>query len=132
MDLDGCVKIFNAAEDEELTDDVIPSKAFLERKLGEMSSTFKAEPLTRVTNRNQEDTNQSNTLGIEANGLVKMSTKEFAVGMPNSAEGLERRLLTLGHCWVFARMKSPAKSQLVSCGMDIFQKYIKFPKGPKV
>ena len=70
MDLDGCVKIFNAAEDEELTDDVIPSKAYLERKIGEMSSTFKAEPLTRVTNRNQEDTNQSNTLGIEANGLA--------------------------------------------------------------
>ena len=91
MDLDGCVKIFNAAEYEELTDDVIPSKAYLERKIGEMSSTFKAEPLTRVTNRNQEDSNQSNTLGIEANGLVKMSNKEFAVAMPNSAEGLERR-----------------------------------------
>ena len=91
MDLDGCVKIFNAAEDEKLTDDVIPSKAFLERKIGEMSSTFRSEPLTRATNRNQEDTNQSNTLGIEANGLVKMSNKEFAVAMPNSAEGLERR-----------------------------------------
>ena len=29
-------------------------------------------------------------------------------------------------------MKSPAKSQLVSCGMDIFSKYIKYLKGPKV
>ena len=37
MDLDQCVKIFNTAEDEELTDDVIPLKAFLERKIGEIT-----------------------------------------------------------------------------------------------
>ena len=124
MDLDQCVKIFNTAEDEELTDDVIPSKAFLERKIGEITSSFKAEPLTRVTNRTQEDTNQGNSLGVEASGFVKMSTEEFALAMPKGSEGLERRLLTLGHCWIFARMKNPAKSQLVSCGIDIFTKYI--------
>ena len=104
----------------------------LERKIGEMTSTFKAEPLTRVTNWNQKDTNRSNFLGVEANGLVKMSTKEFAVAFPNSAAGLERGLMTLGHCWVFSRMRSSAKSQLVSCGMDMFSRYIKYLKGPEV
>ena len=130
MEVEVCVNIVNAAGDEELSPGVTPSRADLERNIGEITSAFKAESLSNVTNQTQQHTNRANTLGVEASGF---STKEFAVAVLKCSERLRRRLTMLGVCWVFAaRMKCLSKSQLVFCGMDIFDKYIKLVLGPKL
>ena len=61
-DLDNCIKLFEAKK-WPLPDEMCPSGAYLERKLGELESRFKAEPLTRVTNKRQEDINAAGNIG---------------------------------------------------------------------
>ena len=116
----------------ELEDSQAPSKAYLERKLAEASSTFRAEPLTAVTTASQEDNNQTTIPVIDPHsGIFKISSKSFAVQYPRDSEELRLRLRTLGYCWCMMRQHCPNRAVLQTVSLGLVDRYIDWLFGPK-
>ena len=80
-----------------LTDVMVPSDGYFERKVGELEKIWEAEPLTDVTNRCQRDVNRNSGIAWD-NGTNQFKTveKRFGVPMPEDSEGLATRLRTMG------------------------------------
>ena len=116
----------------DLEDTQAPPKAYLERKLAEATSTFRAEPLTAVTTAAQEDQNQTTMPTIDPHtGIFKVSTKSFAVQYPKDSEELRLRLRTFGYCWCMVRQHCPNRAVLGTINITLVDRYIDWLFGPK-
>ena len=81
-----------------LPDYQTPSKPYYERKLGEVTTGFLAEPLTHVTNKTQEEAiKQKAEPFLTSEGRISTKIPDFSIPLPVDAEDLENRLKVLGH-----------------------------------
>ena len=81
----------------------MPSQPFWERLVGQAETFYELTPLTRVTSKGQEDTNQSEFGGVDlTTGLFKVKKQEFAVAHPTCPESLRNRFKVLAVCWMMA------------------------------
>ena len=123
---------FQEAE-HEIEDGHAPSKAYLERKLNESASIFRAERLTTVTTAAQEDNNTTTMPTVDPRtGVFRISTKDFAVAYPRDSEELRVRLRTLCYCHCMMRQHSPNRAILRSVSVTLFDRYIDWLFGPRV
>ena len=100
-----------------------------------METCFVVETLTAVTNCTQQDINQPTPpdVGVDLRtGCFKTSTKEFAVPMPTTPEGLRARLNLMGICFCYLRQRFPGKGALRTVGPLTFHYYVEWLLGPKV
>ena len=124
--------MFQAAE-HDIEDEHAPSKAYLERKLNEAASVFRAEHLTTVTTPAQQDSNVTTQPVVDAkSGVFKISTKDFAMAYPRDSEELRVRLRTLCYCHCMMRQHCPNRAALRTVTVTIFDRYIDWLFGPKV
>ena len=116
-----------------LTDVMVPSDGYFERKVGELEKIWEAEPLTDVTNRCQRDVNRNSGIAWD-NGTNQFKTveKRFGVPMPEDSEGLAIRSRTMGIAWHLLRLRSPNNPVLASASYEVFDRYTEWLKGPDV
>lgn len=133
-DIDICWKLFENKY-HQLTKTMCPSPAYFARKEGEIESCWKAEPLTRVTNYDQDDINNSVNMGWDTNNPqapFKLQKKEYGVPMPQGPEELRARWRTLAVCFMFAKLRHPEKSVLRTADMEMFNRYTEWMFGKDV
>ena len=128
-------RLYETAEDVELTEVMLPSKGYYERMILQVETAFEEVPLTRVSNLSQEDVNISpNSMNMDlSTGFCRTSRveKEFFTPMPSTPEELRARMKTYAMCWTFMRMKFPSKAQLTTATVDVTDKYVDWLFGPK-
>ena len=116
-----------------LYDEILPSKAFFERKLSELDNEYLAEALTSVTTQRQEDDAQRQIPQVDAQtGFFRMTTKTLGIEMPRDAEEYRRRWETLGICMWFVKARSPTRRVLQSMTMQRHDSILKWLFGPEV
>ena len=126
-------KIFEQAHFE-LTRAMLPSKGYFERMALQVEAGFEEAPLTTVTNLTQDDVND-NPNELKMNMMTGQSTrsqKQYLIPLPKRPEELRARFRTLAICWVFLKMKFPAKSQLRSVSVEVIDRYVEWLLGPNV
>ena len=110
-----------------------PSKAYFERKLGEVETSFAAECLTQVTTVSQTDSNTRT--GIEHdphNGTIKLTAKSFGAKLPANAEQFRSRMRTMAICFCYARSRFPSRRALTTVSITVFDRYVEWLFGPTV
>ena len=121
-------------EDIELTDEVAPGQAYFERKVTELSSTLKAEPLTMVTTKAHDELYRGMlNLGADpVSGLFKISQKNFGVILPRDSEEFRVRLTTLGILHGYLRMKARNRRCFETCTERNWTRYTSHFLGKEV
>ena len=111
----------------------IPSQPFWERLVGQTENFFEMTPLTRVTSKGQEDTNQSEFGGVDtATGLFKVKKQEFAVAYPTCPESLRNRIKVLAVAWMMVQARFPSNPKLATASLMMFQRYVEYLIGSRV
>ena len=111
----------------------LPSQPFWERLVGQAESFFELTPLTRVTSKGQEDTNQSEFGGVDVpTGLFKVKKQEFAVAYPTCPESLRNRFKVLAVCWVMVKSRFPSNPKLATASLELFGRYVEYLIGSRV
>ena len=116
-----------------LTEVMVPSDGYFERKIGELEKVWEAEPLSDVTNKCQRDVNRNAGVAWD-NGTNQFKTveKRFGVPMPEDSEGLTTRLRTMGVTWQMLKFRNPNCPVLATASYEIFDRYSEWLKGPEV
>ena len=132
-DLETAKTAFEQLTGQELPKYLTPSESYFERKCGHCESYFKAEPLTEITNFNQQDSNAMPGLDFDSpTGTFKQKKKDFAVPFPSDAEELSNRFKVLAAATMFCKMRYASNPKLTSASMELFQRYFDYLKGPRV
>ena len=110
-----------------------PSQGYLERKLGEVTTIFQAEPLSTVTSQAQQDDNLTQVPHVDPlTGTFKLQTKAFGVALPRNSEELRGRLNLLGVTTRMVAMRHPEKGVLKTSSVALFDGYVRFLFGKRV
>ena len=130
---------FESIDKIELEDYLTPSESYFERKIGQVQSIFKAEPLSEVTNKCQQELHEKSNLpapGLDFDargiGTFKLKKSDFCVSLPETPEAFKHRLGLLGTCHVFLKLMYPSNPKLTTVSMDIFRRYADYMCGPQV
>ena len=111
----------------------IPSQPFFERLVGQAETFFEMSPLTRVTSKGQEDSNQSEFGGVDIpTGLFKVKKQEFAVAYPSCPESLRNRLKVLSVCWMMVQSRYPSNPKIATATLQLFDRYVEYLIGSRV
>ena len=114
-----------------------PSKAYYERRVGEVSTYFEAEQLTEVTNRAQE-LKFMKSPSAQSNGQInwdpgagafRTKVTSFGVLMPKDAESLRARIKLIGIAFEFIKMKFSSTRVLQSASVELFDQYYEYLEG---
>ena len=119
---------------------LVPSKPYLELKLGHAESLWQAEKLTEVTSLAQQErhalsnhpTRKEWTLDDGDTISFKVPTKPFGIPMPKDSEELRARLKLIGTTFQFLKLKFPQKGVLSTCTKAVFDEYIDWLFGEEI
>ena len=121
-----------------LTQSQVPSKSYLELKVGHAETRWQAEKLTEVTSdaaaeRFRKGNAHEKTFAMDEQACgFKLINKPFGIAMPEGSEALRARLKLLGMGFMFLKLKFPQKGVLSTCTMKIFDEYIDYLFGDDV
>ena len=116
-----------------LLDYQTPSKPYWERKMGEVSTGFMAEPLTHVTNKTQEEATKHNAEPcLTKEGKISVKIPDFSIPLPQECEDLENRLKVMAACLMMCKQRFNHNPKLHTCSMQMFTRYIDWLKGPMI
>ena len=133
-ELDSIVKVYQSSPGGfPISSVMTPSGAYIERKILKLESSWVAESLTRVTNRNQQDINANSGLDFDVTEKqFKLTQKDFGVPLPSDSEGLRARWRTMGLCFIFVKLKHPQVGVLQTADVPLFDRYTEYMFGPQV
>ena len=122
-----------------LPDHKIPSEAYLQMKLGEIETVFKAEKLTMVTSLAQEaqqktgqNTTNSLTFDIQGHPTLRTQKKEFVIAMPVDESSLRARFEIMGGMLEMLKMRFMANPIIATASLSIMKEYSEFLCGETV
>mgnify|MGYP003333722578 CR=1 FL=1 len=122
-----------------LPDHKIPSEAYLQMKLGEIETVFKAEKLTMVTSLAQEaqqktgqNTTNSLTFDIQGHPTLRTQKKEFFIAMPDDESSLRARFEIMGGMLEMLKMRFMANPIIATASLSIMKEYSEFLCGETV
>ena len=119
----------------------VPSKPYLELKLGHAETSWTAEKLTEVTSLAQAERHAQGGASSSKKELTlndgdsisfKVLTKPFGIAMPGDSESLRARLRLMGNAFLFLKLKFPQKGVLATCTRALWDDYIEFLFGERV
>ena len=111
----------------------IPSQPCWERLVGQAESHYEMTPLTRVTSKGQDDTNQSEFGGVDLNtGMFKVKKQELAVAYPVCPQSPRNRFKVLAVGWMMVKARFPANPKLATASISMFHRYVEYFIGPRV
>ena len=122
-----------------LPDHKVPSEAYLQMKLGEIETVFKAEKLTMVTSLAQEALQKTGqnvtnalTFDIQGHPTLKTQKKEFTIAMPDDESSLRARFEIMGGMLEMLKMRFMANPIVATASLSIMKEYAEFLCGETV
>ena len=125
---------YERIESIELTDEIAPGQAYLERKIPELTSALEAEPLTMVTTMAHDDLHRGMTeVGADpVTGLFKLSRKTFGTVLPRDSEEFRNRIKTMGVMYGYLRGRAPNRRCLETATERNWSRYCDYFLGKEV
>ena len=115
----------------------VSSSSLIPNRSSIWESMFEQVSFKSVTNWGNDDTNiNPNILMLDTKTnsgaqLFRQTAKPYEVALPKDPEGLRAAFRTFAVCWVFMRMRFPAKPQLRTASV-VIDRYVEWLYGPKV
>lgn len=118
----------------------VPSKPYLELKIGHAETMWAAERLTEVTSFCRAERHAQRNNGGKKEWQLddgdsisfKVTTKPFGIPMPEDSETLRARLRLMANTFLFLKLKFPQKGVLATCTRAVWDDYIEYLFGDTV
>ena len=116
----------------------VPSKTYLELKVGHVQTRWEAEKLSDVTSLAQAERHALRNANMKTMSLdetacsFQITSKPFSVPMPMGSEALRARLELVRNTHMFLKLKFPNKGVLATCELATWDFYIKWLFGKDV
>ena len=122
---------FEKAKGRPFPDHTIPSESYFEKKVGEVETALKADPLTMVTNYAQEQHNltpgarpsQNMEFDSTGHGVLKTQKKDLYTTMPDDEASLNNRFEVMGAMPTIFQSCFMANPILATASLELMREY---------
>ena len=105
-------------------DEMVPARSYLERRAEDFEQEdYKAEPLTAVINKDQDD-NETLTPVWSSSGALQMKKSSQSIEEPKNAEQLRKRIKILSMGLMFLGLRHSNRAFLQDLNPQIFEDYV--------
>ena len=109
-----------------LDDELIPSRSYLEKRADELEQDdFRAEPLTSVVTKDQDDPDLLVPVW-SSTGSLQMKKGAQQIEEPKNSEALRRRIKILGLGLMFLGLRHSNRSYLPGMTPQLFEDYLSY------
>ena len=130
---------FERAMGHTFDDHRLPSESYLERKIGELETSLKADKLVTVTSFAQEERQRTphsveQAIHFDSKGLPTMRTqkKDFFAPMPADEYGLRNRFEIMGALMEMLKLRNMSNAIIASASLSLMKDYVDWLCGKSV